>query len=115
MTCALVTGAAGFIGSHLCEALLARGCEVRGLDAFTAFYDPHIKHRNLEHLSGSARFELVRGDLLEVPLPELLDGVDVVAHLSGELGVTTSWGGSFARYMDRNVLATQRLLEAASR
>src|SRR5690349_21764554 len=64
----LVTGAAGFIGSHLCEALLTRGCDVRGLDAFTTFYDPRRKRHNLTQLSRHPRFELVQGDLLEVPL-----------------------------------------------
>ena len=110
----LVTGAAGFIGSHLCEALLQRGCDVRGLDAFTTFYDPGNKRANLRRASGHPRFELITGDLLDASLPEALDGVDRVAHLAGEPGVTLSWGSSFDRYLQRNVLATQRLLEAVS-
>jgi nucleoside-diphosphate-sugar epimerase len=114
MTQVLVTGAAGFIGSHLCEALTARGHTVRGLDAFTSFYDPSRKHANIQALLDRPDFELVSDDLLTAPLDELLDGVDAVAHLAGEPGVTTSWGPDFERYVDRNVLATQRLLEAAA-
>lgn len=114
MTQVLVTGAAGFIGSHLCEALIARGCTVRGLDSFTAFYDPARKRRNLDALIDHPAFELVADDLLTARLDEALDGVDVVAHLAGEPGVTTSWGRDFDRYVDRNILATQRLLESTS-
>jgi nucleoside-diphosphate-sugar epimerase len=110
----LVTGAAGFIGSHLCEELLRRGHHVRGLDSFTTFYDPRRKLANLVRCSANQRFELVTGDLLDNVLCEALEGVDAVAHLAGEPGVTSSWGSSFDRYVRRNVLATQRLLEAVS-
>jgi UDP-glucuronate 4-epimerase len=111
----LVTGAAGFIGSHLCEVLLQRGLEVRGLDAFTSFYDPAAKRSNLRTALTDPCFELVEGDLLGEGVEAALDGVDGVVHLAGEPGVSTSWGRSFDRYLDRNVAATQRLLEAVSR
>ena len=101
MSCVLVTGAAGFIGSHLCEALLAQGVLVRGLDAFTTFYEPRRKRANIAHLVKDPHFELVEGDLVDVLLDEALDGVDAIAHLAGEPGVSTSWGPSFARYVDR--------------
>ena len=103
------------MGSHLCDALLARGWTVRGLDAFNDFYDPVAKERNLTGARSNERFELIRADLSEVALDEVLDGVDAVAHLAGEPGVTPSWGDAFARYVDRNVMATQRLLEAVCR
>ena len=112
MSAILVTGAAGFIGSHVCEALLAAGHRVTGLDAFTTFYDPERKRRNIAALLSHPGFDLVADDLLTAPLAERLDGCDAVVHLAGEPGVSTSWGASFVRYVDRNVLATQRLLEA---
>lgn len=108
----LVTGAAGFIGSHLCDALLARGWTVRGVDAFNEFYDPGVKWRNLAGSLSHPNFELIHADLSAVVLDEVLEGVDAVAHLAGEPGVSTSWGPAFTRYVERNVLVTQRLLEA---
>ncbi|MCU0268821.1 MAG: NAD-dependent epimerase/dehydratase family protein [Acidimicrobiales bacterium] len=110
---ALVTGAAGFIGSHLCEALLARGDEVVGVDCFTPYYDRETKEANLRGPSASPGFRLVRCDLRTGDLAELLDGVDVVYHQAGQPGVRLSWSEGFGEYESCNVLATQRLLEAA--
>lgn len=109
----LVTGAAGFIGSHLVERLLADGYEVVGLDAFTGNYSRRSKEWNLAGVMGEEGFRLVDGDLLTEDLDTLLRGVDGIAHLAGEPGVRRSWGDNFYRYLERNVLATQRLLEAA--
>lgn len=113
MAAVLVTGAAGFIGSHLSESLVRLGWNVRGLDAFTDTYDPRLKRANVNGLIHHPRFELITADLAIADLVDVLDGADVVAHLAGEAGVTSSWGSEFPRYLQRNVLATQRLLEAA--
>jgi UDP-glucuronate 4-epimerase len=111
----LVTGAAGFIGSHLVDRLLAGGYEVVGVDSFTGYYSRRTKERNLEGALGHGRFRLIDGDLLDLDLDAVLDGVGCVAHLAGEPGVRRSWGPNFPRYMARNVLTTERLLEAAGR
>lgn len=111
----MVTGAAGFIGSHLVERLLADGIEVVGVDAFTGNYSRRRKERNIAGAMREDGFRLVEGDLLSLDLDALLRGVDGVAHLAGEPGVRRSWGSNFSKYLDRNVLATQRLLEAIER
>jgi UDP-glucuronate 4-epimerase len=109
----LVTGAAGFIGSHLCERLVAGGSSVVGVDAFTDYYDTAAKLHNLSELKDDPRFELRRLDLSEDDLDGLLDGVSHVIHLAGQPGVRRSFGEGFADYVRHNVLATQRLLEQA--
>jgi UDP-glucuronate 4-epimerase len=108
----LVTGAAGFVGSHTCEALLRLGHEVRGVDALTDYYDPGLKKANLQVLHDWSSFEFTQADLLDADLADLLDGVDVVYHLAAQPGVRASWETGFAVYAEANVLATQRLLEA---
>lgn len=110
----MVTGAAGFIGSHLVERLVAEGHEVVGVDAFTSYYSRERKERNLSVVEREPGFQLLEGDLLALDPDELLLGMDAVFHLAGEPGVRRSWGNTFGRYMERNVLATQRLLEASS-
>jgi UDP-glucuronate 4-epimerase len=114
VTRTLVTGAAGFIGSHVVDRLLADGHEVVGVDAFTAYYSRKRKERNLDSATGHDGFRLVEGDLLELDLDDLLRGIDGLVHLAGEPGVRCSWG-ALPRYLTRNVLTTECLLEAAWR
>jgi nucleoside-diphosphate-sugar epimerase len=109
---ALVTGAAGFIGSTLADALTTRGVDVIGLDCFTDYYPREIKERNLAPLRGRPRFSFVEGALQTVSLDRILDDVTHVFHLSAQAGVRKSWGRDFATYTTHNVDATQRLLEA---
>ncbi len=114
MGCVLLTGIAGFIGSHVAESLVRDGWSVRGVDAFTDTYASGQKWDNLAELSRSPSVELVTGDLARDDLRGLVDGVDAVVHLAGEPGVPGSWGRAFPTYVERNVIATQRLLEAAT-
>ena len=110
-----VTGCAGFVGSHLAEALLRRGDEVLGVDAFTDYYERDVKESNLAELRDTDGFELVEADLAEAPLEPLLDGVEGVFHLAAQPGVRGSWGDTFAIYARDNLVATQRLFEIAAR
>jgi UDP-glucuronate 4-epimerase len=109
----VVTGAAGFVGSHLVEALLARGDHVVGIDCFTPYYSPDTKRENLHAALDSGHFELVEADLRESDLAALLDGADTVFHQAAQPGVRLSWSAGFSEYSSHNVLATQRVLEAA--
>jgi UDP-glucose 4-epimerase len=109
---ALVTGAAGFVGSHVSEALIARGADVVGLDCFTDYYAREVKERNLAGLLKQPKFRFVEAPLQTIPLADLLDGVTHVFHLSAQAGVRKSWGDDFRIYTSHNVDATQRLLEA---
>ncbi len=108
----LVTGAAGFVGSTLVDALLARGDTVRGVDCFAPYYDRADKEANLRDARAATGFELVDADLRAAAIEPLLDGVDVVFHQAAQAGVRLSWSSGFADYVGHNVLATQRLLEA---
>jgi len=109
-THALVTGAAGFIGSTLADRLLADGVRVTGVDCFTDYYDVALKRRNLAGALAHPAFALLELDLGDADLAALPD-VDVVFHQAAQAGVRASWGREFASYTHHNVLATQRLLE----
>jgi UDP-glucose 4-epimerase len=110
---ALVTGAAGFIGSTLSAALLARDADVTGMDCFTDYYGRDVKTGNLAPVMTHPRFRFVEAALQTARLDTLLDGVTHVFHLAAQAGVRGSWGAEFATYTSHNVDATQRLLEAA--
>jgi len=109
---ALVTGVAGFVGSHLAEALLARGDTVLGVDCFTPYYDRAQKEENLATARADPKFEFVDADLRSVAIEPLLDRVDAVFHQAAQAGVRLSWSEGFGDYVGHNVVATQRLLEA---
>lgn len=109
---ALVTGCAGFIGSHLTQALLATGHTVTGVDCLTDYYDPTLKRKNLRHFLDNPRFSLIEKDAAEL---ENIDGTKVIFHLAARPGVRPSWGDKFDLYVQRNILTTARMLELAKR
>jgi nucleoside-diphosphate-sugar epimerase len=112
---ALVTGAAGFVGSTLAERLIADGADVVGIDSFTDFYPRTIKDANLRGLSGCNAFRLVQSRLQDADLASLLADRTHVFHLAAQAGVRKSWGHDFAAYTSNNVEATQVLLEACTK
>ena len=109
-TRALVTGAAGFIGSTLGERLLADGVQVTGVDCFTDYYDVSLKRANVAGASRHPSYRLLELDLGAADLAALPE-VDVVFHQAAQAGVRASWGRDFSAYVHHNILATQRLLE----
>ncbi|MBN2325520.1 MAG: GDP-mannose 4,6-dehydratase [Candidatus Omnitrophica bacterium] len=109
---AFVTGCAGFVGSHLCEALLRRGDSVIGIDALTDNYPADVKRRNLSAYADHPQFEFRESNLVETDLLAVLGGVDCVFHTAGQPGVRSSWGRHFEIYLKNNILATQKILEA---
>jgi len=110
----LVTGAAGFVGSHLCRRLLNLGCRVTGIDCFTDYYDRSLKEGNVAALLEKKAFKLLRRDVTGID-EDWAGNVDLVFHQSAQAGVRASWGEEFSHYTRHNVLATQRLLEWARR
>jgi UDP-glucuronate 4-epimerase len=110
----VVTGCAGFIGSHLTETLLARGDDVIGIDAFTDFYPRPLKERNVAAARSDRRFSLFEDDLVASGLEAVVSRADGVFHLAAQAGVRDSWGDSFSIYAKDNLIATQRVFEHAA-
>ncbi|MEI2580252.1 NAD-dependent epimerase/dehydratase family protein [Scytonema sp. PRP1] len=109
----IVTGAAGFIGSHLVEVLLKQGQKVIGIDEFNDYYNPALKRKNIAHLHSSPNFQFIQGDIQLLDWQTLLADVEIVYHQAAQAGVRASWGQGFHAYTERNINATQVLLEAA--
>lgn len=113
MTTSIVTGVAGFIGSHLAETLLNRGERVIGVDQFNDYYDPNLKRQNISPLINYPLFQLIEGDIQSLDWVSLLADIDIVYHQAAQAGVRASWGQGFRAYTERNINATQIMLEAA--
>lgn len=112
---ALVTGAAGFIGSSLSDELLRMGIEVVGVDCFTDYYSKDLKDRNLINAKRSNSFEFKHLNLALDDVSGALSGVQWIFHLAGQAGVRNSWGAEFQNYSEWNIVGTQKLLEAAKK
>lgn len=113
MTTQIVTGIGGFIGSHLAESLLKKGHSVIGIDQFNDYYDPSFKRRNADQLLPYPTFKLIEADIQTLNWRDLLEDVEVVYHQAAQAGVRASWGDGFRNYTERNMNATQIILEAA--
>jgi len=109
----LITGVAGFIGSHLAERALLDGHEIMGVDCFTNYYPRTFKEQNIASLRLNPKFELIESNIVDANLDSLFKGVDVIYHLAAQAGVRASWGDQFRIYTDYNILGTQQVLEAA--
>ncbi|MCC0177126.1 GDP-mannose 4,6-dehydratase [Waterburya agarophytonicola K14] len=113
MNIQIVTGAAGFIGSHLAETLLKQGSEVIGIDQFNDYYDLQIKQNNVANLKQYPGFKLIKANIQDLDWQKLLQSVEVVYHQAAQAGVRSSWGQDFHHYTERNINATQVILEGA--
>jgi nucleoside-diphosphate-sugar epimerase len=110
----IVTGAAGFIGSHLAERLVSAGHSVLGVDCFTDYYPRAVKEANLASLMQAPNFRFIDGDIIDLDWARLLDDTEYLFHQAAQAGVRGSWGEHFSTYVRNNVVATQRLLEAVT-
>ena len=113
MTNTIVTGVGGFIGSHLAETLLNQGDKVIGIDEFNDYYNPTLKRQNISQFQNHPGFQLIENNIQSLNWSELLVDVDIVYHQAAQAGVRPSWGKGFLDYTERNINATQIILEAA--
>ncbi|MBD2465139.1 GDP-mannose 4,6-dehydratase [Oscillatoria sp. FACHB-1407] len=113
MNSVIVTGVAGFIGSHLVESLLSQGKTVIGIDQFNDYYDVALKRKNVSPFLSHPNFKLIENDIQAIDWNALLDGIEVIYHQAAQAGVRASWGNGFRAYTERNINATQIILEAA--
>ena len=113
MAIQIVTGVAGFIGSHLAQALLQQQEQVIGIDRINDYYDPRLKRQNIANLKQYDKFKFIEADIQDLDWQQLLSGVDIVYHQAAQAGVRASWGEGFHHYTARNINATQIILEAA--
>lgn len=111
----IVTGVAGFIGSNLAQTLLEQGEKVIGIDQFNDYYEPTLKRKNVSTLTKYPEFELIEGNIQDLDWEKLLQDVDIVYHQAAQAGVRASWGEGFRHYTERNINATQIILEAAKK
>ena len=113
MSNTIVTGVGGFIGSHLAETLLNQDNKVIGIDEFNNYYNPTLKRQNISQFQDHPAFQLIENDIQSLNWSELLVDVDIIYHQAAQAGVRASWGGGFFDYRERNIDATQIILEAA--
>lgn len=108
----IVTGVAGFIGSHLTEKLLSKGYRVIGIDSFLNNYPRSFKEKNISNFLNHTNFTFINKNIINLSLKELLTNVDYIFHQAAQAGVRASWGKNFKSYNDNNILCTQKLLES---
>ena len=109
----IVTGAAGFIGSNLAKRLLEEGYDVVGIDSYEDYYPRWIKEKNVSHLKRYTAFRFIEDNLLEIDLRSTVRDIDYIFHQSAQPGIRGSFGQFFSTYVVNNIIATQKLLEAA--
>lgn len=112
MATSIVTGVAGFIGSHLAETLLQKGDRIIGIDQFNDYYDPTLKRQNISTFQNHPNFQLIEADIQTLDWKTLLQDVEIIYHQAAQAGVRASWGAGFRLYTERNINATQIILEA---